>query len=171
MSNKITLFFASASLLVSLLAAGYGVSAWFQLLYQEPLVLATPISQDDFDSPVYVAFTLRREATLTMVATASNLVYVPAKLNGTPLDGAGLRLEITVDNEPCANNEHSEDAPVSDGDGRRRMKIDATCTKELGPGRHFARLLATALGNCVSHDQSPDTCRTSRIRGAYSLIE
>ena len=158
-------------MLVSILAAGYGVAAWFQLFYREPLVLASPVSQDDFDSPVYVAFTLRSDAKFTMVATASNLVHVPDQLNGTPLRGAGLSLEIIVDNEPCAHKEHFEPAPVSEEDGRRRMEIDATCSRELGPGRHFVRLRATALGNCVSHDQSPDTCRTSRIRGAYSLIE
>ena len=158
-----------ASLVISALGAGSGVAAWFEFFYQAPLALSRPFSQDDFDSPMYLAFTLQREATLTIVATASNLVHVPAEVNGTRLRGAGLSLQVTVDNEPCSTDDYFEPAPILAG--RKRLQIDTTCSQKLGPGRHFARVQATALGNCVQPPQVPDTCHTSRIRGAYSLLE
>ena len=68
---------------------------------------------------MYLAFTLQREATLTIVATASNLVHVPAEVSGTRLRGAGLSLEVTVDNEPCNKEDYFEPAPILDG--RKRL--------------------------------------------------
>ena len=160
-----------ASLLISALGAGSGVAAWFQFFYQEEVSIAAPFSQDDFDSPVFLAFTLRRNATLTVAAAASHLVHNPKYGQPGWTLGAGVLLEIYVDNEPCGDPKIERvDGPILDG--RRLLQIDASCgPKDLGPGQHFLRIQAAAIGNCLSLSHIPETCTTRRVRGAYTLIE
>lgn len=158
------------TLLVSAVGAGGGVAGWFELFYPEPIALEGSFVQDDFDSPVFKAITLDRSATLTVQATATHIVHNPHYGDPGLNLGAGVSLEIYLDNQRCA-----VPPPVMVREkimeGDRRLQIDALCNKELGPGQHFIRMDAVAIGNCKPLSHVPKTCNTRRIRGAYALIE
>ena len=160
-----------ASLAISALGAGSGVAAWFQFFYQEDLAIATPFSQDDFNSPVFLAFTLRRSATLTVAATASHLVHNPNYGQPGWTSGAGVSLQISIDSAPCGDPQIEQvNAPILDGS--RLLQVDASCgPTQLGPGQHFVRIQAAAIGNCLTLPELPATCNSRRIRGAYALME
>lgn len=113
-------------LVVSFLGAGSGATAWLVYLHEDEVAVSVPFGQDDFDSPVYLAFTLRRDAMLTVAATASSLVHNPHYgAEGWRL-GAGVSLEISVDSEPCGGLQIKKvDAPIKDG--RAQLQIDASC--------------------------------------------
>ena len=167
MSNKGTIVL---TLFISALGAGAGALGWLELLYEEPLATAVPIAQDDFDSPVFLPFTLPRAATLTVQATASRLVHNPEAGEGGWLY-TGLHLTVWVDGKVCARN-HPPPPERKIVDGRELMQLDAACDPmKIGPGQHFIRIEAVPIGSCKENPQSPATCNTNRIRGAYTLVE
>lgn len=167
MASKLALVL---TLLVSALGAGAGALGWLQLFYEPTLATAVPIAQDDFDSPVFLPFTIPRETKLTVHATASRLVHNPQAGEGGWLY-SGLGLKISVDDKVCAH-EDPDPEETKIVDGRRSMLLVASCgPMRIGPGQHFIRIEARAKGSCKAIPQSPATCNTNRIRGAYTLFE
>jgi len=164
------ILYVVVTLLVSMVGAGVGAAGWFEIFFPEPIALEGTLVQDDFDSPLYQAITVARSATLTVHATATHIVHNPYYGRSGWELGTGVSLEIYLDDEPCATPPRvlvEERIP----EGSRRLQIEALCEKTLGPGQHFVRITAQAIGNCLPLSHVPKTCNTRRIRGAYALIE
>ena len=158
------------TLLVSFVGAGTGALAWFEFFTEEKVASAVAFGQDDFYSPVFLPFTLTKEASLTVSTTASSLVYNPDFGKPRWKLGTGVSLGISIDGEPCGDLQTKiVNAPIK---GRTFQEVDASCgPQKLGPGQHFVRIQAKSIGNCKPVPSHPPTCNTNRIRGAYALIE
>jgi hypothetical protein len=160
-----------ATLVVSFIGAGSGAVSWLKYFQNEPISLSATLEQNDFHSPVMIPLTLKREATLTIVGTATALAYNP--LAGTTPNHleSGLRIKAAVDGKPCAEPKVlTIPGPILDGS--KQLRLDIGCRVEkLSPGKHFIELSATFTGSCQQVPDVPATCNTNRIRGGYALVE